>query len=245
LKMRLKDCKSGYEIAKCWFMLCCVLFGCANENEQTVEQIIQTSLDAIGKKSDREQIKNLVSLADCISPNGKYTTEIHTAQDGYSYFKQVYSYRPVTFEAVIENKTNGYVIGDSIKPMSREAIYTIRGHEFHNIQLEVDQRFHDLGEPEIMETNSMKTCQLKAKDELNNDCLLLFDVKTGLLSAIHFQNPDSTKEIIKTSFSNWKKVQELLLPHHVDIDQSGKLYSFDFTNISFNSPDFKYRNVKK
>ena len=226
-------------------LFCIFLLGCANKKKQTAEEVIQISLNAVGKKTSREQIKNLVSLADCISPNGKYTTEIHTVSGGYSYFKQIYTYKPTPFEAVIENKVNGYVIGDSIKPLSKEAICAIRSHEFHNMILEVDQRFHDLEKPEMIKADVVKTYSIKAKDELNNACKLFFDVKTGLLSAIHFQNSDSTKEIIKTRFSNWKKVQEILLPHHVDIDQSGKMYSFDFTSIHFNDPDFNYKKVKK
>jgi hypothetical protein len=250
MKLRMQQVKPGrikYGGAAgiACLLLSIFLYSCANENKQTAEDVIQISLDAVGKKTDREKIQNLVSLADCISPNGKYTTEIHTAQGDYSYFKQVYSYKPVAFEAVIENKTNGYVPGDSIKPLPKEAVYTIRSHEFHNMVLEVNQRFHDFGKPENIKADGVKAYRLKAKDELNNECLLFFDVKTGLLAAIHFQNPADAKEVIKTKFSNWKKLQNLLLPQHVDIDQSGKKYTFDFTKVIFNSPDFHYKNVKK
>ncbi|MBK9728269.1 MAG: hypothetical protein IPO86_09150 [Saprospiraceae bacterium] len=180
-----------------------------------------------------------------MSPNGKYSTEMHTASGGYSYFKQVYSYKPAAFETVIENKASGYELGDSLIPLSKEALYTIRSHEFHNMVLEVDHRFHDFGNPEIIEVDGMKAYRLNAKDELNNDCTLFFDIKTGLFSALHFQNPADAKETIKTKFSDWKNVKDLLLPHHVDIDQSGKKYTFDFTKVIINSPDFYYKNVKK
>ena len=228
-------------------MMCTLLYNCTDQkkqNLQTADGIIWASLNAVGTKTDREKIQNLVSLADCMSPNGKYTTEIHTAHVGYSYFKQEYSYKPVSFEAVIENKASGYMIGDSIEPLSREAIYAIRSHEFHSMILEIDQRFHDLEKPEMIKADSVNIYSIKAKDELNNGCKLFFDVKTGLLSAIHFQNPDSTKALIKTHFSNWKSVQGLLLPYHVDIDQSGKLYSFNFTGIRINDPGFSYKKIK-
>jgi hypothetical protein len=243
-KMGTKYCISLFGIAQCMIMLSCVLNSCANHNKTTVENIIATSLNAVGINRDSMMIQNLESRADCISPNGKYTTEIHTATGGYSYFKQVYTYNPSVFEAVIENKINGHVIGNSIKPLGKEAIYTVRSHEFHNLVLEIDQRFHDMEKPEIIKTGGLHIYSIKAKDELNNDSKLFFDVRTGLLSAIHFQNPDSTGEIIKTTFSNWKRVQGLLLPHHVDIDQSGKLYSFHFTSIHFNDPGFRYKNKK-
>jgi hypothetical protein len=223
----------------CCFLLTILLYSCSSPKGQSAENIIQVSLDAIGKKSDRDKIQNLVSLSDCMSPNGKYTTEIHTASGGYSYFKQVYSYKTEPFEAVVRNKTEGFSVADSMIKLSKETISVIRGHEFQNLVLEVDQRFHDFEKPERIDTGGVKAYRVKAKDELYNECLLFFDVNTGLLSAIHSRNPDDTNAVIKIRFSNWKKVQDLQLPHHVDINQSGKIYAFDFTKIIFNSPEFK------
>jgi len=221
------------------FMLTILLYSCSNPKDQSAEKIIQVSLDAIGTKADRKKIQNLVSLADCMSPGGKYTTEIHTASGGYSYFKQVYSYKPKPFEAVIQNKDSGYSTGDSLTALSKAAISMIRGHAFQNIVLEADQRFHDFEKPDRIDTGGVKACRVKAKDELNNACLLFFDLETGLLSAVHSKNPADTNEVIKIKFSNWKRVQGLLMPHHVDIDQSGKKYTFGFTKVIFNCPEFK------
>jgi hypothetical protein len=236
---QIKPGKIKYPGVAACLLLSIFLYSCTNENKQTAEQIIKTSLEAVGTKADREKMQNLESLADCMSPNGKYTTKIHTASGGYSYFKQVYSYKPKPFEAVIENKASGYVLGDSIKLLPKEAVYTIRSHEFHNMVFEVDQRFHDFVKPERVDTGGVNAYRLKAKDELNNECLLFFDVKTGLLSALHFQNPTDAKEIIPVKFSNWKKQQGLLLPLHIDIKQADKSYSFDFKKLLFNSKEFK------
>ncbi|MGB5007919.1 MAG: hypothetical protein WBO39_13355, partial [Ferruginibacter sp.] len=185
----------------------------------------------MGNKTDRQKISNLISLADCISPDGKYTTEIHTASDGYSYFKQVYSYKPELFEAVIENKIRGFSISDSVKPLSTEAVYTTRGHEFHNMVLELDKRFHDFERPVKIERDREKMYEVKAKDELNHSCSLFFDQNTGLLTALQIQNPGDVHEVLNIKFSNWKKIQGLLMPCKVTIDQSGKVYSFNFTKL--------------
>lgn len=218
--------------------------GCVRNGTATADEIVLASLDAVGNKRDRNKIQNLVSFAECSSPNGKYSTEIHTASGGYSYFRQVYSYKPAVFEAVIENRTNGYSIADPGKPLSAGSVYTIRGHEFINMVLETDRRFHNFGEKEKTRMGSVETFRLKAKDELNHDCFLFIDVKTGLLSAIHLQNPEETKEIIKISFSGWKEVEKLLLPHQVTIDQGGKIYSFNFIRIMFNSPGFQIKRIR-
>lgn len=225
----------------------CMLFiSCTGElrkKPKTPENIIAVSLQAIGNKAVRDSINNIISVANCLSPKGSYTTEMHTARGGYSYFKQTYSYGPEPFEAITEDITTGMQAGVPVKRLSREMIYTIRGHAFQNIVLEVDKRFHHFEEPERIDTGGVKAYRVKAKDELNNACLLFFDLGTGLLSAIHFQNPADVNEIIKTSFSNWKKVQELQMPFHVEIRQGEKIFTFDFIKISFNSPDFQQRTM--
>jgi len=222
-----------------YLLLSILSYGCSNQQDQSAEKIIQASLNAVGTKVDRDKVQNLVSLAECVSPGGKYTTEIHTASGGYSYFKQVYSYKPKPFEAVIEHKDSGYITGDSLIALSKEAISMIRGHEFQNIILEIDKRFHDFEKPEKIDTRGEEVYRVKAKDELKNVSLLFFDQKTRLLSAIHSKNPADPKEVIEIKFSNWQQQQEFLLPKHIDINQGAKRFSFDFTKVLFNSPDFK------
>lgn len=224
--------------------------GCKNKNDQSsnnplsVNEVIDAALNAIGDKESRENITNLVSKADCISPNGNYTTEIHTASNGYSYFNQVFSYKSESFEAVVVNKTFGYSIGDSLKPLSRESLSVIRGHEFQNIVLEVNQRFHDFEWLENYERDLVYKRKLKTKDELENPCFLFFDSNANLLTEIHFSNPSEENEFIKIKFSNWKRIDKVQLPYHIAINQSEKIYSFDYTRLILNSPDFKYKNLK-
>jgi hypothetical protein len=219
--------------------------GCANRTGKNASDVIRSSLDAIGTKTARERVKSLVTYADCVSPNGRYSTEIHTDRLGYAYFKQVYDYKPAAFEAVVESKSGGYLIGDSLKPLGKEDAFVIRGHEFHNIILEVGQRFHNFGVPEPVDEDGVEMYKLKVFDELNREGFLFFDMNTGLLSSVHFRNPDNINEVIRTRFSSWKKIQDLLLPLHVDIEQSGKKFSFDFSSIVINDPGFTYKILKK
>lgn len=227
-----------------------ILSSCKNKNDHlhknrlTAKDIVEASLNAIGEKTSRIHVTNLISKANCISPHGSYTTEIHTASNGYTYMKQIFSYRPEPFEAVIENKTSGYSIGDSLRPLSKESLSVIRGHEFQNIVLEVNQRFHDFELVENEEKDRMNNYKLKAKDELEKINFIFFDKKTHLLTEMHFPNPSDENEMILTKFSNWKKTNNLQLPYHVEINQNGKIYSFEYTKLILNSPDFKYKNVK-
>lgn len=211
-----------------------------NKVSLTVEQIIQTSIQAIGKEQDIKNVENISTLAKCKSPQGSYTTEVQTTSKGYGYFKQVYSYRPKAFEAVTKGVREGFQVdSDKIEKLPENAIYAIRTHYFHHLILNIKQFFHQFEKAEVVEINGKKVYRVKAKDELNQDCWLFFDVNRGFLTAFHIQNPDNKEEIIKTEFSEWKEVESLQLPYHLEIDQNGKIYSFDFSQIIINNPRFE------
>lgn len=230
-------------------MVPCMIFcGCSGWKEKktrSAEQVIETSLHVVGSETDRESVSNMISIANCSSPSGSYTTEIHTALGGYSYFKQKYSYKPNVYEVVIFNKTSGIRLMDPGSQLNRAAVYTIRGHEFINMILEVNQRFRNFQEPEIVEADSVKLYRLKATDELDHPCYLFFDVKKKLFTALQFQDPINEKEIIIIKFAGWRKVQELQLPHHVEIIQGDKTFTFDFTRIVFNDPGFQKKRINE
>lgn len=223
----------------CYFLSAFLLYSCSGNEIPAADDIVQASMNAIGKKEDRDKIQNLVTVADCVSPRGKYSTEIHTAAGGYSYFKQVYSFKPTPFEAVIEKKDTGHIIGDTVSPLSKVMIAMVRGHEFYTIILEADKRFHSFEQPILADSGTRKLYQIKAKDEWEYECVLFFEQETSRLSAIHSRNPAAPEEIIEISFSGWQAQQGFILPRQVTIKQGGQYYSFDFVKVLFNSPGFK------
>lgn len=231
------------------FLLYSAFFcGCKSQTKkipQTAKETMEASLQAVGTKAERENIRNIIFLADCVSPRGSYTTEIHTAAGGYTYFKQRYSYKPAAFEAVVYNRISGVEAGDPVKQLGRDAIYTIRGHEFVNMILEVDERFHGFHDPEIVTADGIQLYRVKAKDELDHPCYLFFDGRTNLFTALQFQNPVHEKEIISIKFAGWKKVQKLQLPHHVEITQGDKVFTFAVTKIIFNDPGFQKKHLNE
>lgn len=200
--------------------------------------ILKASLKAIGKTKTIHQIENLTSLAQCKGPNGAYTTEVHTHRNGYGYFKQVYSYRDIPFEIITRGTSSGFIPGKPEEVISPNTVYAIRSHHFHNVILEVQQRFHDFESTQLVTISGHDFFQIKAKDELNHPCSLFFDLATHRLEAFHIQNPDNLPEILKIRFSDWRNIQGLTLPHHLEIEQGDKVFTFDFVRITLNAPDF-------
>lgn len=200
--------------------------------------ILKASLKAVGKTKTIHQIENLNSLAQCKGPNGAYTTEVHTHRNGYGYFKQVYSYRDASFEIITKGTTSGFIPGKPQEAISPNTVYAIRSHHFHNVILEVQQRFHDFEPAQLVAISGQDFFQINAKDELNHPCSLFFDKSTHRLSAFYIQNPDNLQEILKVRFSDWRNIQGLNLPQHLEIEQGDKIFTFDFIKIILNAPNF-------
>lgn len=214
------------------------------ETNLIATDIIKYSVEALGNTTDIQRIENIITTANCQSPKGNYTTQAHTNSKGYGYFKQVFDYKAQPFEAITQGKDEGFILGDKTEKLPKPVVNIIRGHYFHQLLLKPEDFFHSFEKVTIVEIDNKKMYKVEAKDTLNQECWLFFDIDNKFLRALHIQNSEDKQEIIKISFSDWKQVENLQLPHHLDIDQSGKIYKFDFTEILINSPKFKEKKIE-
>lgn len=211
--------------------------------EKTADEIIAASLDAIAPAALRDQFNNLVSMANCTSPSGSYTTEVNTDSGYYMYFRQQFSYKPEAFEAIILNRSKGFSAGDSLQILSPEEIAVIRGHAFHTLLFELTTRFQAFEKPVNLVEKGQELVSIRATDEQGYECILYLDSRSNRLTRLKMQNPGNREETISILWSDWKNVQGCILPHKVVIDQSGKIFVFDFKKIELNSPAFRKREL--
>lgn len=217
-----------------------LLSGCGDKKQDRqpgTKELLPASLEALAPAKARDSIRNIITEANCTSPQGAYTTVVHTEND-YMYFRQEYTYTPQPFQAILINDSTGYATGDTM-PLPREAVYTIRSHAFHALLFELPQRYHAAGQPDTVTMMQGQLYFLKAKDELGNDCTLFFDKKNSRLSSLEIKNPDKKEEAIRIVYSDWKQAGPYLLPYHIDIFQGNDIFKFDFTKIEINDPGFK------
>lgn len=220
------------------------LFACAERQSLSTEEIIEASLSAIGSKDIRENIKNIISEADCVGPKGKYQTIIESDDTGYTYFKQMKSYDSLqNYEAVIYDGRYGFVLADTSTALTETEIFGIKSHEFQNTLLSLDKRFHSF---EITkDTAVLDNHVLKARTELDKPCHLYFNKEHHYLEKITFANPDNPSELITTKFAHWEKVNQLYLPLKVIIRQGNNFYTFEFKDVLINSAHFHKIDVHK
>jgi len=227
-----------------------VLFSCNNPDQISNDKakvdttpaqppIILASLNAIAPDSVRKNFKNLISVADCVSPLGKYTTQVNSDSGGYLYFRQVFSYRPEPFEAVLLKESAWFKLGDSTGILPSALVSTVRNQALLTVPLELEQRFHSFENGGTVESQNKKLQKVKAIDAQGHYSAFYFDTTNRRLVVWEFINPERRTDTILVRFSDWKNTNGFNLPFHIDILQAKKQFAFNFTKIEINTTDFK------
>lgn len=234
---------------KIGLLFCLILIiGCqSSDKPPSLDSIFDQSLQAIATTEALQAVESISTLADCLSPNGAYATEVQSYKDDYCYFKQTFSYRPEVFEAVIlDTNTIFQIMPDSNKtePLDKNVIAFIKGHEFHELILDIKKRYSSLGNLQKTTFNDKPCYKVEAIDFIGDPCELYFDESSKRMEGISFQNPGNIEEIITITFSDWQKIDNILLPDKVHIDQSGKIFTFDYKEVIINKPTFQKKDIQ-
>lgn len=211
---------------------------------QDAGAVIEDSIRAVGGKKAIAAVRNIRGIADCIGPNGKYTTEIYSATGQRLIFRQVRA------GSVYTGHTNGSAFwtkdektGDFSLAGTSEA-FAWRSHDYQMLVMDPAARFRD---PvfEAEETFAGKAAnKLRATDELGKPAYLFFDKNSKLMLGFTIQNPFSTKpETIRTVFNEWKQAGSLKLPSKVTATDKQGNFVLNFNDITVNKVDEKVFSV--
>lgn len=209
-----------------------LVIGCQLNQEKTIE------LDPVYQK-----FENLVSMANCYGPNGKYETEVQSTKDNYTYFKQEFESENDVFEAYIVDGKFGFSInGDSeVKDtLSKESIEIIKSHEFHKIHMLPNLYFRNI----VYSSNELYHGKMNQKfnaiDVSSNGVSLFYDIKEKLISGIIMVNPVDTTEQIEIIYRDWMDSKFGKIAKKIEIIQGGKdVYIFDYKIVRINEMGFE------
>jgi len=222
-------------------LVCLILLSAASVFAQNnASEVIENSLQAIGGKKELAKVRSLQAFADCIGPNGKYTTEIYSAQNSLLIFKQVLASGNIYIGQINgqtlwtkDEKSGDFSLADT------RAAFAWRSHDFQFLAMEIGERFRDFafaGEENFDRKTALK---LNAIDELGNAASVFFDKETKLMRGFTIQNPFEKSETIRTVFNEWKQIGALKLPSKVTATDKKGDFVLNFREIVLNKTDEK------
>lgn len=227
------------EVKKLFLIICFSainLFAQSNPSE-----FIENSLQAIGGKKEIAKIRSIQAVADCVGPNGNYTTEIYSAKNSRLIFKQTKANGDIYLGQINGQKywTKDEKSGDFSLADNREA-FVWRSHDFQFLAMEIATRFRDLTLAGEENFNGKVAIKLLGTDELGKTANIFFDKETKLMLGLTIQNPFSEQpERIRISFNEWKQIGQLKLPSKVTATDKNGDFVLNFRQIVLNKVDEK------
>ncbi|MDG2450188.1 MAG: hypothetical protein P8M34_11140 [Saprospiraceae bacterium] len=175
-----------------------IAFVCCFENK--------TDIREIALQPGYSQIQNIISIADCSSPFGLYTTEVHSLEDGSCYFVQKFSDTEAPFEVKINFDNVGFLINNQdsiIDTLSLEDVEMIRGHEFHKLSMNPAFFFDDIRHSKSIEFQGCINEIYSGKDGLGNPVSIYYNKRKKLVNKIELLNPKDKSQSIEIIYAKW------------------------------------------
>lgn len=222
-----------------WLIPIVLLWSCDQSPE--TQRLIDEHYQAVG---DPSFIQNIITRADCVSPDGKYQTETQSStKDNYLLFLQRYDFKPNPLYALILDWHKGQGLDTALVPqgaLSNAVIAVLKAHEFHEMMLQVDSRFGQMTLLEDTTFFGQKCSQVITSDQLGLPVRVFFDKTTHLMAGFSEVNPYKKGEVIRVHFDDWVEQDGIKIFKKLQITQ-GKAndYTFDYKQVIFNDPSFK------
>jgi hypothetical protein len=209
--------------------------------ENELEKIFTEALQAVGNQKAIAEIKNIEAFAECLGPQGKYTTAIKSFRSDKTHFKQSFSYKKDNSNIFINDDLGWRESAESnnIEIVADFGRLVVNLHEYQKMAFDFQKMFSGfelVGEENFAGRPSTK---VKAKNSLDGTIYLFFDKKTKLLAGYILPLPGS-EETVKNVFNEWKKVGNVKLPSKITAtDRSGD-WVLNFNKIRINKTELNF-----
>ncbi len=202
-----------------------LLISCG-QNEKVPELILD---------SRYPKIQHISTFANCLGPEGRYTTEVKSSSDGSCFFSQVDANSGKSFTAIINSDLMGFVIDSMqtvIDTLPNRAVEMIRSHDFHRLHFNPQHFFDSI----VFDYHLDKDLSLyRAIDRLRNPISIYYNRNTRQISKVELLSPIDTTEVIEIINKKWTNSDYGKMVEEIEIIQAKKdTFYFKFERIEIN-----------
>ncbi len=210
-----------------FLMLTALVMGSCTE-KQSKEEILSLN-------PKYEEIEDIISIANCRSPFGTYTTEVHSMADGSCYFMQKFSDMEAPFKVHVDSIYQGYVMDETnvvLDTLLKEDVEMIRSHEIHKMSIDPSNFYSNLQFKNKVVHQEKEHELYLGEDGLGNLVRLLFSPDEKLISKIEMRNPKDTTQTIELFYDSWVPSKYGEMAKEIRIVQAKKdTFFFDFQSL--------------
>ncbi len=212
--------------------------------QENASLVLNKYFQAIGGINSINRVQSIYSFANCIGPNGKYETEIQSAKDNKTIFRQIKENKPDYIGIV--NGDNYWTKGIEIEISNKNSAFIWRSHELQWIATHLTERFRDAKFIRNEDFEGKQAVKISVIDELDKTAYLYFEKNTNLLLGLTIFNPfEENQDTIRLSINDWKKVDKLLLPSKVTFSDKQGDFILNFHTIKINQINQENFNIPK
>lgn len=181
------------------------------------------------------QIQEIVAIADCDGPFGKYITEVRSSRNGECYFKQEFEQDPRPFIVRINSNHQGFMLDDQeavVDTLRMEDVLMIRGHENHFMHALPHLRFEEINFEKKIRQEGQDFDLYLGKDLLNQNVKFYYLADSNRIEKLEFINPVDTTQLIEVIHKKWKQTEFGELVKELEVVQAEKdTFKFNYHTI--------------
>ena len=173
-----------------------IFFSSTLFSQEKASKVLNEYFQVIGGQKHINRLQSIYSFANCIGPNGKYQTEMQSANGNKTFFRQIRENKPDYIG--IANGETYWTEGDEVAISDKNSAFAWRSHEVQWVATHLTERFRELKFAGDEDFAGKQAVKLSANDELDKTAHLYFDKNTDLLLGLTiFSQFSESKETIR------------------------------------------------
>ena len=202
--------------------------------DRSAGALLDSMIEALGGRAALDEVRSMAVEAVCSGPGGQFTTQVRSVRGAGTYFRQASSDGTTRIWSTPERTWS--LAGDgSVRELPDGVRSFVRGHEFHLLVLEVEERFsgHRLGDSENVGGESAHRIEMVDGEGL--PAVLWLGRETSLPLALEV-NPEGAAGPVRVYFQDWNSFDGVRLFRSFELTEGDEReFRYDYVTIELNA----------
>jgi hypothetical protein len=203
------------------------------KSDRSADALLDSMVEALGGRAALAAVRSMAVEAVCSGPGGPFTTQVRSVRGAGTYFRQA-SADGITEIWSTPERTWSLAEDGSLRVHPDVVRSFVRGHEFHLLVLEVEQRFSGHRHAESDSVLGEPAHRIEMVDGEGFPAILWLGRETSLPLALEM-NPEGAAGPVRVDFEDWASFGGVRLFRSFGLTEgSDREFRYDYVNVEIN-----------